>query len=269
LLTVLEDQTVRRLGATEVERVDVWVVSASNTNLRAAVRERRFREDLYHRLAVLTLTLPPLRERGRDVVRLAESFLVRACQEYGLPAKHLAPDAEARLLAYRWPGNVREVANLIERVALLGDGDVVTAGMLGLEEPAGEKTGADRETDATAEEVARDHLLATLERTGWNISRTAALLGISRNTVRARTERFRLYQGETARSVARGGQGSGAEVAAPSAPAAAGPASPSRAAEASMSPATVRWERRPVTCVRVALALPDQAERPDTARALQ
>jgi tetratricopeptide (TPR) repeat protein len=272
LLTVLEDQTVRRLGATEAERVDVWVVSASNTDLRAAVRERRFREDLYHRLAVLTLTLPPLRERGRDVVRLAESFLVRACQEYGLPAKHLAPDAEARLLAYRWPGNVREVANLIERVALLGDGDVVTAGMLGLEEPAGEKAGADRETDATlasAEEVARDHLRATLERTGWNISRTAALLGISRNTVRARTERFRLHQGETARSVARGGQGSGAEVAAPSAAAVAGPASTSRAAEASMSPAAVRWERRPVTCVRVALALPDQDERPDTSRTLQ
>jgi transcriptional regulator with AAA-type ATPase domain/tetratricopeptide (TPR) repeat protein len=272
LLTVLEEQTVRRLGATEAERVDVWVVSASNTDLRAAVRERRFREDLYHRLAVLTLTLPPLRERGRDVVRLAESFLVRACQEYGLPAKHLAPDAEARLLAYLWPGNVREVANLIERVALLGDGDVVTAGLLGLEEPAGEKAGADGEADATlasAEEVARDHLRATLERTGWNISRTAALLGISRNTVRARTERFRLHQGETARSGARGGQGSEPEVAAPPSAVGAGPASTSRAAEASMSPATVRWERRPVTCVRVALVLPDQDERPDTSRTLQ
>src|SRR4029453_3733322 len=100
LLTVLEDQTVRRLGATEAERVDVWVVSASNTDLRAAVRERRFREDLYHRLAGVSLALTPPRRRGAGVVRRAESFLARACQEYGLPPKHLAPDAEALLLTY-------------------------------------------------------------------------------------------------------------------------------------------------------------------------
>ena len=99
LLKVLEEGVVRRLGATETEPTDVWVISATNADLEAAVRQRAFREDLYHRLAVLTLRLPPLRERGRDVILLATQFLAQACTEYGLAPKRLASDAEARLLA--------------------------------------------------------------------------------------------------------------------------------------------------------------------------
>ena len=109
LLKVLEDREVRRLGATRSEPVDAWIVTASNADLAGAVRARRFREDLYHRLAVVTLVLPPLRERGPDVLRLAEHFLARACVEYGLPPKRLAPDALAALLQHSWPGNVREL----------------------------------------------------------------------------------------------------------------------------------------------------------------
>src|SRR6266478_3723651 len=106
LLKVLEEQAVRRLGATTAEPVDTWIVSATNTDLQAAVRQHAFREDLYHRLAVLTLWLPPLRERGRDILILAERFLARVSADYGLPAKRFASDAQARLLAYPWPGNV-------------------------------------------------------------------------------------------------------------------------------------------------------------------
>ena len=121
LLTVLEERTVRRLGGTHSEPVDVWIIAATNLDLQAATRAGRFREDLYHRLAVLTLTLPPLRERQRDILLLAEHFLARACADFGLPAKMLAADARAALVAYRWPGNVRELINTMERVVLLAE----------------------------------------------------------------------------------------------------------------------------------------------------
>src|SRR5438132_8378159 len=135
LLTVLEDRTVRRLGSTRSEPVDVWIISATSEDLSAGARRRGFREELYHRLAVVTLQLPALRERGQDILTLAEHFLARTCRDYGLAPKMLAEDARAILLAYRWPGNVRELANLMERVALLADARRVTAEKLDLTIP--------------------------------------------------------------------------------------------------------------------------------------
>jgi two-component system response regulator AtoC len=132
LLKALEERAVRRLGGTRVEPFDAWVLSATNADLTVALRERGFREDLYHRLAVLTLHLPPIRERGGDVVMLAEHFLARACADYGLPAKTISPAARALLTAFPWPGNVRQLTNVMERVALLGDAPEVTPEMLGL-----------------------------------------------------------------------------------------------------------------------------------------
>src|SRR5437773_4702636 len=126
LLTVLEDRAVRRLGSTRTEAVDVWIITASSEDLKAGAGRRRFREDLFHRLAVVTLGLPPLRERGQDILTLAEHFLAQACADYELAPKTLAEDAREILLAYRWPGNVRELANLMERVALLIDAPLVT-----------------------------------------------------------------------------------------------------------------------------------------------
>ena len=127
LLTVIEERAVRRLGSTHSEPADTWIVSATNADLPSAIKEHRFREDLYHRLAVLTIKLPPLREREGDVLLLAERFLANVCAEYGLPAKILSPDARERLTAYSWPGNVRELGNVIERAALLADASAVTA----------------------------------------------------------------------------------------------------------------------------------------------
>jgi transcriptional regulator with AAA-type ATPase domain/tetratricopeptide (TPR) repeat protein len=267
LLSVLEERSVRRLGATRAEPVDVWVLSATNADLRAAVQARRFREDLYHRLTVLTLTLPALRDRGDDVLLLAERFLARACQEYGLPAKRLAPDAQARLLAYRWPGNVRELGNVIERVALLAERDVVTADVLGLDVPA--DVPAAPEASATpdmqsADEAAGEHLRATLERTGWNISRTAAVLGLSRNTVRARIARFGLVHGAPA-----GAPPSPARRAPRPAPSRVTPPAPAEARpEAPATPAPIRWERRPVTFARAAAVVGEEEQLVDTSRAL-
>ena len=130
LLTVLEDHTVRRLGSTQAERVDVAIVAATSVDLRRAVSDGRFREDLYHRLAVITLELPPLRMRGPDILVLADHFLARACADYGLAPRALTPDARAVLAAHRWPGNVRELANAMESLALLSEGDEISETML-------------------------------------------------------------------------------------------------------------------------------------------
>src|SRR5947209_8566449 len=146
LLKVLEERSVRRLGATRDEPIDVWILTATNEDLRAAIRERRFREDLYHRLAVLTVTLPPLRERGDDVVALAEHFLARVCADYGVARRRLAPGAVAALRAYAWPGNVRELSNVIERAVLQSSSDELTAEALGV---AGDRvTGAPARPEA-------------------------------------------------------------------------------------------------------------------------
>ena len=194
LLKVLEDGVVRRLGGTRAEPVDVWIVSATNEDLAEAMRARRFREDLYHRLAVLSLELPPLRERGADIIQLAEQFLTRACAEYGLSSKTFARDARAALAAYEWPGNVRELGNVIERVALLGDESMITAATLALPvaTTVEDQPSADSMPAHTSRDRMRAHLLEVLTETGGNISQTAVRLGVARNTVLARMARFGL-----------------------------------------------------------------------------
>jgi two-component system response regulator AtoC len=126
LLKVLEERTVRRLGGTRSEPIDVLLVAATSEDLQVGVQAGRFREDLYHRLSVVVVRLPPLAARGADTVLLAEHFLARACTEYGVPPKTLSAEAQAALLGFRWPGNIRELANVMERVALLDEAPVVT-----------------------------------------------------------------------------------------------------------------------------------------------
>jgi transcriptional regulator with AAA-type ATPase domain/TolB-like protein/Flp pilus assembly protein TadD len=193
LLKVLEDGTVRRLGAIRSEPVDICIISATNEDLTVSVKDRRFREDLYHRLAGITLDLPPLRERGADIELLAESALARACAKYLGPAKQLSPDVLPALRAYRWPGNVRELNSLIERAVLLCPTPVIPVAALGLgATPEILVSAPYGETDLDVDEFHRRRLSEALARTGWNISRTAALLGVTRNTVRARIARYAL-----------------------------------------------------------------------------
>jgi DNA-binding NtrC family response regulator/tetratricopeptide (TPR) repeat protein len=203
LLKVIEERSVRRLGTTRSEPLDVCVIAATSEDLPAAVQARRFRADLYHRLAVVTLALPPLRDRGRDVLVLAEQVLAHACDEYGLPAKVLGEDAKAALLAYPWPGNVRELANVLERSALLADEPRITAAVLRLP-PAtrGAPTGSGAAAasvapaaggaEATGTERERVEVLEALRATGWNLTHAAAQLGIPRNTLRYRIDRLGL-----------------------------------------------------------------------------
>ncbi|HZM97124.1 MAG TPA: sigma 54-interacting transcriptional regulator [Vicinamibacterales bacterium] len=194
LLKALEDHSVRRLGGTRAEPADAWVLAATSENLTAAIRTRRFREDLYHRLAVVTVQLPPLRERGGDVLLLARHYLDRACREYGLAIKTLSPDAESALLSYTWPGNVRELANLMERVALLSEAEQVTAAALRLPRaprvPVSTRLG--ESVDEQMASLERGRIEEALRIEGGNISRAAARLGLPRNTLRYRMERHGL-----------------------------------------------------------------------------
>jgi DNA-binding NtrC family response regulator/tetratricopeptide (TPR) repeat protein len=258
LLKVMEERSVRRLGSTRSEPVDVWIITATNEDPQLAIRERRFREDLYHRLAVLTFTLPPLRERADDVVRLAEHFLTHACVDYGVTPKVLSDGARRRLLAYGWPGNVRELSNVIERVTLLTDGEVVTAEMLALPMNAPTRDADTAEAPAPAvptratslDDTVRDRLLEVLTETGWNISQTATRLGITRNTVRSRIERYGLRPGEDPQR--REPVPRRHEVALP----AAVPPPPARLT--AMAP--LRWERRRIALLRAVVTPLSESE---------
>src|SRR5262245_47957654 len=187
LLQVIEDRSVRRLGSTRGEPVDVSIIAATNDDLLAAVQARRFRQDLYHRLAVLTLRVPPLRERRDDIPLLAEHFLGRACRDYGLLPKVLTLAARAALAAYAWPGNVRELANMMERVALLVERPHVGPDMLDLPTEAAAvapwscaTATSESSLDARVEAWEREELLRALQDTGWNVARAAVRLGITR-----------------------------------------------------------------------------------------
>src|SRR5262249_13780805 len=132
LLKVIEDRTVRRLGSLRPKTVKARIVTATNRDLEAAVAEDAFRQDLYFRIKVLTMELPPLRTRGNDVLLLALHFLADLSPRYGRPVKALTPEAEATLLAYAWPGNVRELAHVMERAVLGRSRDTVDVEDLGL-----------------------------------------------------------------------------------------------------------------------------------------
>ena len=262
LLKVLEERTVRRLGSTRDEPIDVWILTATNEDLKAAIQGRRFREDLYHRLAVLTLSLPPLRERGEDVLVLAEHYLGLACADYGVSAKTLSADAQAALRAYGWPGNVRELANLMERVALLSSDPVVTAETLGLTAvtPAKAPTTAAPSggSASSLDDAVRDRVLDVLAQTGWNISRTAALLGISRNTLRARIEKYGLRPGEAPAPPPRPERRPPRRFESP--PVVAQDTPPPAVAAPPPALAPLEWERRRVTMLRASLLAPSAPE---------
>src|SRR5215471_12745848 len=203
LLKVVEDASVRRLGSTRSEPVDACIISATNENPETLVRARRFREDLYHRLAVITLALPPLRERGDDIELLAEQALARESVNQSGLTKKFGQDARVALRAHPWPGNVRELNSVIARVVLMCPTTVIPAAALELDPlPPVRYEEALGGGDLTIAELERQQLSKALERTGWNISHAAAALGLTRNTVRARIARFGLHPGRGGESPA-------------------------------------------------------------------
>ncbi len=195
-LKVIEEKRVRRLGSTRDREVDVQVIAATNQDLDEAVAGQRFRADLLHRLRVLSFEIPPLRERPEDLRALARHYAATLGMRYRQRPVGLAPGAEALLATYPWPGNVRELRNVIERVMLLASGDEIGAGdfapLLGLGEPRAPRSFELPEEGLVLEELEKALIRQALERTRGNRTRAARLLGLSRDTLRYRMDKFDL-----------------------------------------------------------------------------
>jgi DNA-binding NtrC family response regulator len=191
LLKLLEDKLVRRLGGLRDQAVNVRIISATHESLESLVRQGRFRADLYYRLRIVSLTVPPLRERGDDVMLLTQHFLALHGQRYRRSKLRLSAQAEQRLREHHWPGNVRELRNSIEQAVLLADSDEIHALDLGpksnQQEPSDKPSHEQTDLNLVRSE---QHLIdLALQRSSGNVTQAARLLGISRDTLRYRLER--------------------------------------------------------------------------------
>ena len=180
LLRVLEEKEFTRVGGNEAIKVDVRVISATNKDLRKAMEKQEFREDLYYRLNVVNIELPPLRERKEDIPLLAEHFLHKFAMENRKEVTELSPEAIESLLAYDWPGNVRELENAIERAIILSKDSPITTADLPQENLS--LVGA-ASIGKNLKEVEKSHILNVLRETGENYSEAARILGVSRMTL--------------------------------------------------------------------------------------
>src|SRR5262252_1914659 len=212
ILKVIEEKTVRRVGGLRAKTINTRIVAATNRDLEAAITEGTFRADLYYRLDVLTLHIPPLRERGADVLLLARHFLEHFARQYGSPPVLLSPEAEAQLLAYTWPGNVRELAHVIERAVLMQEGMPLLAKDLDLpsarveEPPVVVMSAGGVHVDFSAgrivlDEVERELIVTALCTAGWNRAKAAQLLGLSKDTLRYRIEKYHLQAPDASTTV--------------------------------------------------------------------
>ena len=193
LLRVLQERSFERLGGTETLQIEARIIALTNVDLNAAVDAGRFREDLFFRLNVLTITMPALRDRRDDVLPLADHFLTALRCVHGRPALHLSEVARRMLVAYPWPGNIRELRNALERAVVFSNVDLLepehfsdtlraslvgaTPGVAGLR---------------SLEEVEREVIAATLEATRYRITRSAEILGISRKTLLEKRKKYGL-----------------------------------------------------------------------------
>jgi DNA-binding NtrC family response regulator len=194
LLRVLQAMEFERVGGTETIKVDVRLISASNQDLEKAIREKRFREDLFHRLNVVPIHIPPLRERKEDIPILANYFLRIFAKETHKRVGGISDDALNLMLPYHWPGNVRELRNYMERVVVLSGSDIIRPANLPQElRDAGEvEEFTLRLSSKSLPEAERILIVKALEETGWNLSKSAALLRISRGTLYNKIEKYGL-----------------------------------------------------------------------------
>jgi len=192
LLRVLEENEIERLGGGEPIPVDVRVISATNKNLEREIAQGNFREDLYYRLSVLPITVPPLRDRTEDIPLLARCFLDVYAREDESLAKTLTPDAVARLQRMDWPGNVRQLRNLIERLMIMTEGTEIGVAELtqAAQEGAGEPAATDESLRASVEGYERDLIVQALEARAWNVTEAARRLHTDRANLHRKMRRY-------------------------------------------------------------------------------
>ncbi len=188
LLRVLETKRFTRLGGDQEVSSDFRLVCATNKDLEQLVEEKAFREDLYYRINVFTIQLPPLRERTGDILPLARYFVQKYAQAMAKPPMEFSPEAEAAMTAYRWPGNVRELENAVERAMVIGKGPTIQRGDLPL--------ALDGDTpdpkDFSLEALEKEHIERVLTQHGGNVTQSAQVLGIDRATLYHKIKRYGL-----------------------------------------------------------------------------
>jgi transcriptional regulator with GAF, ATPase, and Fis domain len=206
LLRVLEEREFMRLGSTRLQRVDVRLIAATNRDLHAAMRRGEFREDLYYRLGVFEIALPPLRDRREDILELADSFLAEIGEMVGRPAAGISRDAKDQLIGYGWPGNVRELRNAIERAVILADGGYIRSEHLPVTSPRHGNGSVNGDLPATGpfpaggvnlEAIERSLVVKALSQARHNKTRAAKLLGLTRAQLYSRIEKYGLAETES------------------------------------------------------------------------
>jgi DNA-binding NtrC family response regulator len=193
ILRVIESQQFERLGGEETLKVDVRIIAATNQDLENKIKEKSFRDDLYYRLNVISVFIPPLRERKEDILLLVDHFIKKANHKCGRNIQGITPQVKDLILNYSWPGNVRELENVIERGVVLSRSEVIDKNDL----PYFGLTVAGADVSSIAEqlslkEVEKGHILKVIKQTGWNLNKTAEILGIHRNTLRLKMKEYNI-----------------------------------------------------------------------------
>ncbi len=195
LLRVLEARSFSRVGGTDTLHTDARFIAATNRDLRKAVQQGQFRDDLYYRLNVIAITLPPLRERKQDIPLLARHFIEQLDAETGRKVDGLSRDAMDALLAHDWPGNVRELRNALERAVVVAPGSLIEARDLGLQKSI-PSPAPGPSLRSSLDDVEHSHIAAVLEDTGFNVSQAARILGIDRVTLYHKIRKYGLKKAE-------------------------------------------------------------------------
>lgn len=191
LLRVLEEKACYRLGGDRKIHTDVRIIAATNKDLKKSIKERTFREDLYYRLNVVGIQLPPLRQRGDDILLLAEYFLKKYCMNMNRKKEGFAPEVIETFLRYKWPGNIRELENAIERAIVVGKGPLVQLQDMPFASGDQEKP-PEKKVTMSLREAEKKHILQVLDETGWNVTRSARLLEVDRTTLHNKIKSYGL-----------------------------------------------------------------------------